>query len=162
MPDSELIEPCRPLVAAVAEVGLCACMRVCPVCLQDCVALTLKQPAVIGLNGQELRERLQGLADAVGCDRAGAVRLAAASSTLIMLHPSYIKVCGVLLLQHQHGEHCSPVRVGTGVIVGAHGSMGGSRVIVWHALCHGCANSALATCNANVEGRGMSWQVLSP
>lgn len=91
------------------------------------MALTLKQPAVIGLNGQELRERLQGLAEAVGCDRAGAVRLAAASSTLIMLHPSYIKVCGVLLLwqQRQRGEHCRPVRVGTGVLVGADGGVGG-------------------------------------
>lgn len=52
----------------------------------------LKQPAVIGLDTTELRERLQGLADAVGCERSKAVRLACHTSSLIMMHPEYIKV----------------------------------------------------------------------
>lgn len=60
--------------------------------LQESVALTLKQPALIGLSPAELRERLTGLAEAVGCDRQAAARLAAASSTLLMLHPRYVEV----------------------------------------------------------------------
>lgn len=59
---------------------------------QESVALLLKQPALIGLDASELRARLSGLAAAVGCEPAKAVRLASHSANLIMLHPDYVKV----------------------------------------------------------------------
>lgn len=59
---------------------------------QESVALLLKQPALIGLDASELRTRLSGLAAAVGCEPAKAVRLALHSANLIMLHPDYVKV----------------------------------------------------------------------
>lgn len=61
---------------------------------QESVALLLKQPALIGLDASELRARLSGLAAAVGCEPAKAVRLASHSANLIMLHPDYVKVSG--------------------------------------------------------------------
>jgi hypothetical protein len=67
--------------------------------MQESVALMLKQPALIGLDAAELRERLQGLADAVGCERSKAARLASHTASLIMMHPDYIKV-GDWLLAH--------------------------------------------------------------
>lgn len=52
----------------------------------------LKQPSFIGLDASELCQRLDGLADAVGCEQSKAVRLAAHTGAFIMWHPDYIRV----------------------------------------------------------------------
>jgi hypothetical protein len=80
------------------------------------VALSLKQPALIGLDTAELRQRLDTLASSVGCDKQGAARLVAASSMLVMLRPEYIQVrrrlvvrqAMVALLEGQQGVHPPP------------------------------------------------------
>lgn len=70
----------------VCDLCLCCCL------LQACVALMLKQPALIGLDTDELRVRLAALSEAVGCDKPDAARLVAAAAELVMMHPDYVKV----------------------------------------------------------------------
>jgi hypothetical protein len=62
---------------------------------QDCVSFALKHVSVIGLGGEELQQRLDGLQGAVGCDGSQLLRLAASQPQLLMMHPSAVKVCVV-------------------------------------------------------------------
>jgi hypothetical protein len=89
---------CVSAAGVAAQRALQLCCTCAPadlalsVCMQECVAFALRHVAVVGLDGSELRARLSGLADAVGCDHTQALRVAAAQPSLLMLHPTYVQV----------------------------------------------------------------------
>lgn len=92
-----LLLPPMLLLLRLPSLPRCCCLAAAAsllsvLLLQESVALVLKQPALIGLDTAELAARIQGLSEAVGCETAAAAKLAGAHSSLIMLHPDYVKV----------------------------------------------------------------------